>query len=46
MILYESEMEQISLELLGDEDGYILAYDPDLLEGDSPKADPKGFGNL
>lgn len=33
MILYESEIEQITLELLRDENGYSIAYGPDLLEG-------------
>ena len=37
MILYESEIEQISLELLRDENGYDVAYGPDLLEGASPE---------
>ncbi len=36
MILYESEIEQISLELLRDENGYVILYGPDLLEGASP----------
>ena len=35
-ILYESEIEQISLELLRDENGYVILYGPDLLEGASP----------
>ena len=42
-ILYESEIEKITLELLRDENGYILAYDPDTLEGD---AQERGFGEL
>ena len=37
MILYESEIEQISLELLRDENGYVILYGPDLLEGASPE---------
>jgi len=37
MILYESEIEQITLELLRDENGYAVAYGPDLLEGASPE---------
>jgi len=37
MILYESEIEQISLELLRDENGYVILYGPDLLEGTSPE---------
>lgn len=37
MILYESEIEQISLELLRDENGYAILYGPDLLEGASPE---------
>ncbi len=37
MILYESEIEEIALELLRGENGYVLAYGPELLEGDSPE---------
>lgn len=37
MILYESEIEQISLELLRDENGYVILYGPDLLEGAYPE---------
>lgn len=37
MILYESEIEQCTLELLRDESGYNLAYGPDLLEGLAPE---------
>lgn len=37
MILYESEIEQVTLELLRDESGYSLAYGPDLLEGPAPE---------
>lgn len=33
MILYESEIEQIALELLRDENGYTVLYGPDLLVG-------------
>ncbi len=36
-ILYESEIEQISLELLRDENGYSITYGPDLLEGATPE---------
>ena len=39
MILYESEIEQITLELLRDENGYNLAGGSDLLEGDFPERD-------
>ncbi len=41
--LYESEIEQITLELLRDENGYVLAYGPDILEGDAPE---RSFGEL
>ena len=34
-ILFESEIEQITLDLLREENGYALAYGPDLLEGAS-----------
>lgn len=37
MILYESEIEQITLELLHDENGYVILYGPDLLEGAHPE---------
>ena len=37
MILYESEIEQITLQLLRDENGYTLLYGPDLLEGATPE---------
>ncbi|HPR34481.1 MAG TPA: type I restriction endonuclease subunit R [Anaerolineaceae bacterium] len=37
MILYESEIEQVTLELLRDESGYGLACGPDLLEGPAPE---------
>jgi len=37
MILYESEIEQITLELLRDENGYAVAYGPDLMEGSAPE---------
>ncbi len=33
MIIYESEIEQIALELLRDENGYTVLYGPDLVEG-------------
>ena len=36
-ILYESEIEQIALELLRDENGYTVLYGPDLIEGASPE---------
>ena len=35
--LYESEIEQITLELLRDENGYAIRYGPDLLEGANPE---------
>ena len=41
--LSESEIEQITLEMLRDENGYALAYGPDLLEGNAPE---RGFGDL
>ncbi|MGD0708513.1 MAG: type I restriction endonuclease subunit R [Anaerolineaceae bacterium] len=37
MILYESEIEEVALKLLRDENGYALAYGPDLLEGATPE---------
>jgi type I restriction enzyme R subunit len=37
MILYESEIEQIALELLRDENHYSILYGPDLLEGAHPE---------
>ncbi len=37
MILYESEIEQIALELLRDENGYTVLYGPDLAEGANPE---------
>lgn len=37
MILYESEIEEITLELLQDENGCAVAYGPDLLEGNQPE---------
>lgn len=43
MILFESEIEQITLEFLRDENGYALAYGPDLLEGDAPE---RGYSDL
>ena len=33
----ESEIEQIALELLRDENGYTVLYGPDLLEGANPE---------
>ena len=38
MILYESEIEQIALEILHDENGYDLLYGPDMSEGASQGA--------
>jgi len=35
--VYESEIEQIALELLRDENGYTVLYGPDLAEGVSPE---------
>src|SRR4051812_19644473 len=35
--LYESEIEQIALELLRDENGYTLLYGPPLAEGAHPE---------
>ena len=35
--LYESEIEQIALELLRDENGYTVLYGPDLAEGVHPE---------
>ncbi len=35
--LYESEIEQIALELLRDENGYTVLYGPDLAEGAHPE---------
>jgi len=40
MIIYESEIEEITLKTLRDEAGYALAYGPDLLEGPQPERDP------
>ena len=37
MILYESEIEETTLEQLQDESGYSLAFGPDLLEGAAPE---------
>jgi type I restriction enzyme R subunit len=37
MILYESEIEQIALELLHDENNYTVLYSPDLAEGANPE---------
>ncbi|MBN1535925.1 MAG: type I restriction endonuclease subunit R, partial [Anaerolineales bacterium] len=37
MILYESEIEHLTLELLRDENGYAITYGPDLLEGSHPE---------
>ena len=36
-IFYESEIEELALELLRDENGYAIAYGPDLLEGAHPE---------
>jgi hypothetical protein len=43
MILYESEIEQITLELLRGENGYVLVYGPELLEGYAPE---RGYSDL
>ena len=43
MILYESEIEQIALELLRDENGYTVLYGPDLLEGAAPE---RGYSDV
>lgn len=37
MILYESEIEQIALELLREANGYTVLYGPDLIEGANPE---------
>ncbi len=37
MILYESEIEEITLTLLRDENGYLTLNGPDLIEGRSPE---------
>lgn len=37
MILYESDIEEIALKLLRDENGYAILYGPDLLEGKAPE---------
>ncbi|MDZ4158905.1 MAG: hypothetical protein U1B80_03855 [Anaerolineaceae bacterium] len=37
MILYESEIERITLELVRDDNGYGVLYVPVLLEGDRPE---------
>ncbi len=37
--LYESEIEQIALELLRDENGYTVLFGPDLAEGVNPERD-------
>jgi len=37
VILYESEIEQIALDLLRDENGYTVLYGPDLAEGNAPE---------
>ena len=39
MIFYESEIEQMALELLRDENGYTIRFGPDLLEGAVPERD-------
>ncbi|MFH1883877.1 MAG: hypothetical protein ABIL62_14365, partial [Planctomycetota bacterium] len=36
-ILYESEIEQMALDLLRDENGYTILYGPDLSEGVNPE---------
>lgn len=35
--LYESEIEQLALELLRDENGYTVLFGPDLAEGVNPE---------
>ena len=35
MILYESEIEQLALDLLRDENGYEIRFGPDLAEGEN-----------
>ncbi|HAX96960.1 MAG TPA: DEAD/DEAH box helicase, partial [Prolixibacteraceae bacterium] len=42
-MLFETEIEQLTLTLLHDKDGFTLAYGPDLLEGDSPE---RGYGDV
>ena len=37
MMLYESEIEKIALELLHEENGYTVLYGPDLVEGKKPE---------
>ena len=37
MILFESDIEQTTLELLRDENGYAIAFGPDLLDGFAPE---------
>lgn len=37
MTIFESEIEQLALELLRDENGYAIAYGPDLVEGANPE---------
>lgn len=32
--LYESEIEQITLDILGEENGYTVLYGPDISEGE------------
>ncbi len=39
MILFESEIEQIALDLLRDENGYAVLYGPDLAEGEAKERD-------
>ncbi len=43
MILYESEIEQVALEQLCEENGYALVCGPDLMEGQQPE---RGFGDV
>ncbi len=43
MILFESEIEQITLGLLRDENSYVIAYGPDLLEGTVPE---RGYSDV
>lgn len=39
MLIYESEIEQIALDLLRDEHSYTVLYGPDLTEGDTKERD-------
>ena len=37
--IYESEIEQIALNLLHDENGYEMRFGPDLIEGEAKERD-------